>query len=200
MLYDKIIIAEARTLSAQSPAALVEQLNLYRVAAAAFEERSRELLESEDLQSLSERSEERRHLRRVILTHRHMERVVACRMALDFIEPRGWVLAQRGFDLKTLASGKYYTTGGGCDRIPGSYHTELDHAYLFRVVNGRAAAVGANLYGWESEDVVKRCHALAERYGLTLEVPDYPSWYYPERAKLVVYIGPAGLSGQEASK
>lgn len=70
-------------------------------------------------------------------------------------------------------------------------HELLDHAYC--VKRGRyAAAIAAHLYEGEFAAHRARCEALAARYGLTLEVPDYPSWYYPGATRFVLYIGPAG--------
>jgi len=58
---------------------------------------------------------------------------------------------------------------------------------------GQAAAIAAHLYDFPRYH--DDCVALAQQYGLTFELPDYPSWWNPGRpggTVLVLYTGPAG--------
>ena len=66
-------------------------------------------------------------------------------------------------------------------------HDQFDHPYYYR--RGRhAAAIAAHLYGWPH--VRERCEATARQHGLVLEVPDFPSWWFPGQTTLVVYRCP----------
>jgi hypothetical protein len=125
---------------------------------------------------------------------RNLAQIESCRLALDFIEPRGWRFnTAQTFDLITLSRGGVHDGRRGWGNawehmVPGRHHDLLDHPYWFKS-GKRAAAVAAHLYG--REHVVERCRALAARYWLDCEIPDYPSWHN-DGAMLVVYVGPAG--------
>jgi hypothetical protein len=71
----------------------------------------------------------------------------------------------------------------------GDFHDNLDHPFFYRR-NRKAAAIAAHLYNFPANRAA--CEKLALSFGLTFEVPDFPSWHYPNGTKLVVYIGPAG--------
>jgi hypothetical protein len=132
-----------------------------------------------------------------------LESAARLRLAIDFGAARGWTLAKSGFGLRTLGTGKthagsrYTSLGEDADPYAGNFHDECDHAYYFRR-NRKAAAIAAHLYNFPGNRA--QCEALATRFGLTLETPDFPSWWNPGGTRLVLYIGPAGLYGAERPK
>jgi hypothetical protein len=108
-----------------------------------------------------------------------MQHSIARNAAAVLREQRGWRWARsHAFGLQTLGRGgisdgvgpRYGHEDGVCT------HTIMDHAYWFRR-NRKAAAIAAHLYGWPHRRDV--CEDAARRYGLRLEIPDFPSWYYP---------------------
>ena len=126
------------------------------------------------------------------------ECVVSLRLALDFGVARGWTLTQKDFGLRTLAEGKMHGGGQrlsflGRDKNPdvGRFFRQFDHSYFYRR-KGKAAAIAPHLYALDQHE--PECRELAQRFGLTFEVPDFPTWWDPGPAgtTLVVYIGPAG--------
>jgi hypothetical protein len=114
------------------------------------------------------------------------------RLAIDFGEVRGWKLTDRQFDLMTLSRGKQHS--GARDysgrHQPGHHHSSFDHPYFYKR-DRKAAAIVAHLYGWPSDTCRAECAEIADRYGLKIETPDFPSWWYPGGTTLVVYTGPA---------
>jgi hypothetical protein len=119
---------------------------------------------------------------------RDQQRIASCRLALDFVEPRGWTISERRFGLRCLARGGVHD---GSDTSALCRHQLVDHAYCFR--RGRyAAAIAAHLYEGAYQAQRADCKALADGCELTLEIPDYPSWYYPGATRFVLYTGPAG--------
>lgn len=121
------------------------------------------------------------------------QEVLRRRLALDFGERYGWQFSPSRFDLLTLAQGKCHN-GGRYGREHGVPDRALDHPRFYKR-GRRAAAIATHLYGWSRDDEVRReCRALAAHYGLTLLVPDFPSWHFPGNSTLVVYVGPVGES------
>ena len=118
-------------------------------------------------------------VRRLIGRQRELQH----RLAVDFGERRGWRLADKPFGIDALIRGK---VSGRNDWEVGP-HPYFDHCSYYRL-NRRAAAIAAHLYDFTLRE--ERCAAYADEAGLTLEIPDYPSWYYPGFSKLFVYIGP----------
>lgn len=108
--------------------------------------------------------------------------------AIDFGASRGWSLSQKQFDLIALAEGKQHQGARPLDMSLSMLHQCFDHPYFYRR-NRKAAAIVAHLYGWPK--VRPECEKAAAMYGLTLNVPDLPSWWY-DGTTIVAYIGPAG--------
>jgi hypothetical protein len=177
-MYDKDTIEAARKLPDHAPFAFVDRIAQHRLNAY--------YARQEYQASNSDPQKRDRRLLNVERRERELERIYACRLALDFADSREWILARTDFGLATLAR-------GGCwgAESPALVHDTFDHPYYFRR-NRRAAAIAAHLYEGAFQANRARCEALAGRLGLTLELPDYPSWYYPGATTLVVYVGPAG--------
>lgn len=121
------------------------------------------------------------------------QRIIMRRLAVEFGRRHGWQLSDSAFAILTLRLGK--ARAGqyrrNCDEtIPGGHDGRLmDHPYYYRK-DGKAAAVAAHLYDWPT--IADDCRVYAEQRGLTLLVPDFPSWWFPGSTTLVVYVGPAG--------
>jgi hypothetical protein len=81
----------------------------------------------------------------------------------------------------------------------GLPHDLFDHTYCYREASRpyRAAAVAAHLYN-NSVDHPGDLAERAERMGLTLSWPDFPSWWYPGRTALALYV-PAQLPLRRAA-
>jgi hypothetical protein len=125
-----------------------------------------------------------------------MERAAQLRLATDFGAARGWRLSDAAFGLRTLGEGKQHAGGMRCSMFSrhsnpgaGEFHDNFDHPYYHRR-NRKAAAIAAHLYNYPANRAA--CEKIADHYGLQFEVPDFPSWCYPNGTKLVVYIGPEG--------
>jgi hypothetical protein len=128
-------------------------------------------------------------------TTRHHQLVLERRAALDFGLQHGWQLTPSPFGLLTMARGQKHSGGRGPDEGNGCFRGDIapcfDHPYWYRR-DGKAAAIAAHLYGWPS--VQADCQAVAAHYGLTFNLPDFPSWHCPgpRGTTLVAYVGPAG--------
>lgn len=120
-------------------------------------------------------------------------------LAVEFGRRRGWLLAQRGFGIKTLAARKVWTTvseGFGYFRDheyaidgteAGDYYRCIDHSYCYRDKNRRAIAMAVHLYDLEKKKIEK----FAAKYNLVAEFPeDFPSWWYPGHTHLIVFRRP----------
>jgi hypothetical protein len=140
----------------------------------------------EPLERLRLYREERRAASRRDAMQRQLE--------LEFGAAHGWKLSATTFGLVTLALGKRHGGSRSYDEDQGNgywrgdLHASFDHPYYYRR-DGKAAAIVAHLYGWPK--VRAGCEATAAHYGLSFEVPDFPSWWNPGGTKLVVYRGPA---------
>jgi hypothetical protein len=121
-----------------------------------------------------------------------MEGAARRRLAIDFGAARGWALSKTDFGLRTLGEGKMHGnmySRSNDNPYPGNYHDQFDHPYFYR--RGRkAAAIAAHLYNYPAKH--DQCEAIAARFGLAVETPDFPSWWNPGSTRLVVYVGPAG--------
>ena len=179
-MYRKETIEAARKLPDQAPFAFADRITQHRLNA--YDARKAYEASNADWRKRDWR------LLSALRRERELERVFACRLALDFAESRGWTLSRSDFVLAALARGGVH---GGYLPYPYDHHTTMDHSYYFRR-NRRAAAIAAHLYEGAFLANRARCEALAAALGLTLELPDYPSWYYPGATTLVLYVGPAG--------
>jgi hypothetical protein len=107
------------------------------------------------------------------------------RLAIDFGASRGWRLSDSDFGIEALSRGG---VSGGSDWWCAPPRPHFDHSWFYRV-GRRAAAIATHPYHVDEEE----CRAFAAARGLTVEFPDYPSWYYPGHSIFVVYIGLVGL-------
>jgi hypothetical protein len=128
-------------------------------------------------------------MQNTIARQKAMER----RLAIDFGAARGWTLSPSSFGFTTLALGKQHAGGRRSDEGNGWFSGEIsscfDHPYWYRC-SRKAAAIAAHLYGMPG--CLKQCETVAARFGLTFEVPDFPSWWNPGGTTLVLYVGPVG--------
>jgi hypothetical protein len=109
------------------------------------------------------------------------------RLAIEFGEKYGWRLSEKRFGLLALKRRSVFSmirddADVSDDHLP---HELFDHPYFYRV-DRKAVAIAAHPYGFNKN----ACDDFAKRHGLKLEVPDFPSWWYPNATTLVVYIGP----------
>jgi hypothetical protein len=134
-------------------------------------------------------------MQNAIARQKAMER----RLAIDFGAARGWTLSPSSFGLNTLSLGKQHAGGRHSDEGNGWFRGDIancfDHPCWYRC-NRKAAAIVAHLYGMPS--CRNQCEAVAARFGLIFEVPDFPSWWNPGSTTLVIYVGPAGLCSSDA--
>lgn len=122
-------------------------------------------------------------------------------LAQQFGTEHGWTLSPSDFSLCMLAEGSPQPRRSIEDTdVDASRFDDLDHPYFYRRFR-RPAAIAAHLYDL-SDYRRARCEALAERFDLDLLVPDFPSWWNPQKngTTLVVYVGPAGRSGYRPPK
>ena len=109
-----------------------------------------------------------------------------------FAAEHGWVSARRDFTLEALINGRVWA--------PYELLREsllFDHPFYFRCARKRAAAIAAHLYDWDSRE--REARAFAAKKGLAIEAPQFPSWWFPGRTTLVLWVGPAGMSPQARS-
>jgi hypothetical protein len=123
---------------------------------------------------------------------RHRQYVIERRLALDFGTARGWTLSPSPFGLITLGRGKQHAGGRRDDEGNGYFRGDIahcfDHPFWYR--RGRnVAAIATHLYAWPH--VRPQCQMVANRFGLAVEAPDFPSWYSPGGTTLVVYSAAA---------
>lgn len=95
-----------------------------------------------------------------------------------FAKQNGWKESRSRFSADCLA--RHNTHGRYVSDLP---HTYFDHSYFFRDSDGRASAIVAHLYNCDMDDVRK----YAESVNLSVDFPDFPSWWYPGATTLVVY-------------
>jgi hypothetical protein len=114
-----------------------------------------------------------------------LERAAQVRLAIDFGASRGWRWSQIVFGLRTLAEGKQHASGqlycSSRDKYPSAndFHAQFDHPYYYRRER-KAAAIAAHLYNPPFYEKIKaECEAVAKRFRLTFEVPDFPNWWNP---------------------
>lgn len=186
-MFDKETIDAARLLPVQPPEALAEQVLRHQRAHSAANRVAHDEFSAVPWES--RRTMPAYWRARADARHeRDQQRIASCRLALDFVEPRGWTISERRFGVQCLARGGVHD---GKDMSALLRHEILDHAYCFKR-DRYAAAIAAHLYEGAFAEHRARCEALAARYGLALEIPDYPSWYYPGATRFVLYIGPVG--------
>lgn len=107
-------------------------------------------------------------------------------LATEFGIARGWRLSRASFGLMALKRGAVYSVlQNNADVVEDHMpHEFFDHPYLYRV-DRKAVAVAAHLYNFDKA----ACDDFAKSHGLRLDVPDFPSWWYPGATTLVVFIG-----------
>jgi hypothetical protein len=119
-------------------------------------------------------------------------RAAQVRLAIDFGAPRGWRWTQFVFGLRTLAEGKRHAIGQlfrSRDKYPiaNDFQAQFNHPYYY-LRDSKAAAIAAHLNNPPFyEETRSECETVACRFGLTFEVPDFPSWHYPGSTVLVLY-------------
>jgi hypothetical protein len=122
-------------------------------------------------------------------------------LAVEFDRRRGWILAQHGFGIRTVAANKVWTTDGDGWRAGQDHEysalneerdlrlstpTPIDHPYCYRDQGKphRAAALVVHLDNFDKD----RIKEFAARHGVIAEFPtDFPSWWYPGSTRMVVY-------------
>jgi hypothetical protein len=115
------------------------------------------------------------------------------RLATLFGEQHGWKQSKSSFSLKVLARGKVHSGRDYNDfHFQGFTLTTIDHPYFYRTPTRRAAAIAAHLYDATRPKDEIELKEWAEKIGLVATFPNFPSWWYPENTRLVVYTGPAG--------
>jgi hypothetical protein len=111
-------------------------------------------------------------------------RSITRELAMEFGRRHGWQLCHSEFTLACLAKRGGINGGWRAQVLDWS---ALDHPYYFRD-GRRAAAIAAHLYSNNWAEQMPKLSAWAECYGLRASFPtDFPSWYYPDGTKLVVY-------------
>lgn len=100
-------------------------------------------------------------------------------LAVEFGARHGWTVGS-AFSVRTLregarTTGRLYDTRGGWDQA------FADHPFFYRL-NGRAAALAAHLFGSTAG-----ADEWAQRAGLVVKRPNFPSWWYPGRTTLIVF-------------
>jgi hypothetical protein len=149
-----------------------------------------------DMHTAQHNSDERLHSRLFLQHCSAIDRrnAIQYRLNCDFAAARGWNPSPSPFGLRTLARG---TQNNGGQRYHynddnpevGQFRPQFDHPNFF-CRNRKAAAIAAHLYNWPQ--VQSECQEIADHFNLSLEIPDFPSWYYPGGTTLVLYTGPAG--------
>lgn len=100
-------------------------------------------------------------------------------LSLEFGSRHGWTVGS-AFSVRTLregarTTGRLYDTRGGWDQA------FADHPFFYRS-NGRAAALAAHVFGSTTG-----ADEWAQRAGLVVKRPNFPSWWYPGRTTLIIY-------------
>lgn len=118
----------------------------------------------------------------------------------SFAKEYGWSWSRRPFTLTALRDGRQ--NYAGMFPIPSmdnglSECRCMDHAEFLRAADRYAAAIVAHVYDFEGR--ADYCAKVAAYHGLTLVLPPRPSWYH-EAARLLLYLGPAGLVGWSAGR
>jgi hypothetical protein len=113
-----------------------------------------------------------------------------------FGQSRGWKLSKSDFGWRTLARRM-----SGSDRGEESYrYTSLfvppgcDHTWFYRDEFRRACAIATHPYRSRKE-YLREYEDFAMRFGLSLEMPNLPSWYAPGETVFMLWTAPEiGLS------
>jgi hypothetical protein len=99
----------------------------------------------------------------------------------SFASKHGWVYSERAFTLDQLRRGSTQARRGDC----GFRVSPMDHVEYFRLAKRpwRPVAILSHEYG-----LFEDSQALATEYGITAALLP-TSWYSPDRAKAVLYMG-----------
>jgi hypothetical protein len=111
------------------------------------------------------------------------ENAIKQEMAARFGRLHGWRYTPSRFPLPCLIKGTRNNGKAHHVPYPWEYFDHRDH-FLHR--DGGAVAVAAHLYTPSSETMAEAQEWGASQ-GLVVAQPDFPSWYYPGRTRLVVW-------------
>ncbi len=113
--------------------------------------------------------------------------------ALDFAERRGWSLSPSYLSLGALMKGARHTVSRSrWVWRPREWDVTAEYSFHREF---HAVAIALHLRDWPA--VEPRWRAAA-KFGLTLEVSDYPAWHSPADCHLVLMIGPIGRRKRRA--
>jgi hypothetical protein len=119
------------------------------------------------------------------------KRAAQHRLASDFGAARGWRISNSDFGITALSRGG---VRGGKDWWCAPPRPVFDHSWFYRV-GRRAAAIATHPYVVDEA----ACREYAAAIGLTVEFPDYPSWWFPGHTVFALYIGPVGRAAPVGS-
>jgi hypothetical protein len=113
-----------------------------------------------------------------------------------FCSQYGWRRARARSDLNRLWLGPSWDWS----IVPWDGGHLFDHTYYFRRPTERAYAIASHPYD-VNESYKLEAAALANKYGLIVEYPDFPSWWRPPATTLVVWTrNPLAWNIHEQSK
>jgi hypothetical protein len=109
--------------------------------------------------------------------------------ALDFAETRGWNLSPSYIALGALvAGGRHAITRSRWVYRPSGWQCAAEYSLLSG--DRRAAAIALHIRHWLE---VEAGWCAAIKFGLVVELPNYPAWHSPSDCRLVLLIGPSGF-------
>jgi hypothetical protein len=106
-------------------------------------------------------------------------------LAEEFGCRKGWIWSRRPFTLSQRARRSNHARRQG----PQDAARIIDHTHFYREAKRPylPAALVSHLYDWPEVDpaVEHACHRLGLRYEAVI---DFPSWWYPGRTQIVLYM------------
>jgi hypothetical protein len=117
---------------------------------------------------------------------------LAMMLAVEFGRRHGWQVSGRPFTIRQLRT-QSYKTGDDDEDDSFGHDAIFDHPYYYRESRGRYLPAALAVHVYDIRYHRKEIAAFAANHGLKARVvpeKEFPSWWYPGRTRLVLYLPP----------